>query len=116
MLISVSPELLDDEYILPQEGVFGSNEGCLQSHHLNDSPLRGATPSQRNVFNREITVTDFSQHSPALKTKKALWSDDNLVRFLSTTETFAPGNAMQTGAVYTEEDAQEIISVLKTIN
>lgn len=67
---------------------------CLQCHSFSGSNPSSGAPSLNKVFNRKIASDNFQNYSKSLSNKfnnGEIWDNDNLFKYLSNPQKFAPG-------------------------
>lgn len=81
---------------------------CMLCHHFGPTSPSDSAPSLSNLLNRRIASDNF-RYSAALRSKgDAVWTEENLRKFLTDTNQFASGTTMAPQKL-TPDDIDEII-------
>ena len=89
-------------------------QACWACHHTGTTTPDHSAPSLSRVFGRAIASDTFDRYSAGLKAAGGVWSEDNLVAFLTDPAAFAKGTAMSYRAGSAIEAAQ-IVKRLKAL-
>lgn len=90
-------------------------DACRQCHSIEPGENETA-PSLASVYNTEIATTDYRNYSRALSTKQGRWTRENLRKFISNPEQFAPGTLMPDPGVRDNDVMEELINLLQAFN
>ncbi|WP_185958222.1 PQQ-dependent sugar dehydrogenase [Fodinibius sediminis] len=98
-----------------RERVKTTIDACRQCHAIEPGDHTGA-PSLAAVFNAEIGSTSYENYSDALKENQGIWTRDNLKKFLSDPQQFAPGTVMPDPGISDEAIMEEIVNLMHEFN
>lgn len=84
---------------------------CLKCHHFEQTTPFHLAPSLGNIFNRKVASDNFSHYSTGLKKINDTWTKDNLSKFITNPNSFAPGTTMP-NLNLSITDVNDIVEVL----
>ncbi|MFT4788231.1 MAG: cytochrome c2 [Paraglaciecola sp.] len=89
---------------------------CQMCHSISSGGATEAAPNLWAVFDRKIAGTDFDRYSPALRSKKGNWNEQNLNLWLEDSNSFANGTSMAYPGISHPAIRKAVIDYLKALH
>lgn len=88
---------------------------CTACHTVDSDGATAIGPTLYGVYRRRIASVSGFQYSESLRAKGGRWTERNLIAFLTSPASFAPGTAMETPMPLDSARASDVVSYLRTL-
>ncbi len=92
---------------------------CRACHQIGATAKNAVGPQLNNIVNRHAGAVEGFNYSTANKeagAKGLIWTEDNLLKYLSNPAAFMPKNKMAFAGLRNDEDRKDVIAYLKTFS
>jgi len=87
---------------------------CGMCHNAIKGGGNGMGPNLFGVVGRKAASLPDFFYSPALKSSKLVWTEDNLKKWVMGPQKMVPGTRMSFAGITTQKDAEDVVAYLKT--
>lgn len=86
---------------------------CASCHEVGPRARNGFGPRLHQLIGRKAGSSAGYAYSPALKTSRVIWTEQNLIAFIRDSEKVIPGNKMRFLNFMNEKQAGDIVAFLR---